>query len=48
MNQFFGFDYVSAIGLAAAMILIVGASYLLVTGDSIPIDAEFIDVSFPK
>ncbi|MBC8311046.1 MAG: hypothetical protein H8E72_01965 [Candidatus Marinimicrobia bacterium] len=37
MNQFFGFDYVSAIGLAAAMVLVVGASYLLVTEDSIPI-----------
>ena len=37
MNQFFGFDYVSAIGLAAALILVVGASYLLVTEDSIPI-----------
>ena len=37
LNQFFGFDYVSAIGLAAAMVLVVGASYLLVTEDSIPI-----------
>ena len=37
MNQFFGFDYVSAIGLAAAMVLVVGASYLLLTEDSIPI-----------
>jgi hypothetical protein len=37
LDQFFGFDYVSAIGLAAALILVVGASYLLVTEDSIPI-----------
>ena len=37
LNQFFGFDYVSAIGLAAAIVLVVGASYLLVTEDSIPI-----------
>ena len=37
MNQFFGFNYVSAIGLAAAMVLVVGASYLLMTEDSIPI-----------
>ena len=37
MYQFFGFDYVSTIGLAAAMVLVVGASYLLVTEDSVPI-----------
>lgn len=37
MNQFFGFDYFSAIGLAAAMVLVVSASYLLVTEDSVPI-----------
>ncbi len=37
MSQFFGFDYVSAIGLAAAIVLVVGASYLLVTEDSVPI-----------
>ena len=37
MRHFFGFDYISAIGLAAAMVLVVGASYLLVTEDSIPI-----------
>ena len=37
VNQFFGFDYISAMGLAAAMVLVVGASYLLVTEDSVPI-----------
>jgi hypothetical protein len=36
LNQLFGFDYVSMIGLAAAIVLVVGASYLLVTEDSIP------------
>ena len=37
MDQFFGFDYVSVIALAAAIVLVVGASYLLVTEDSVPI-----------
>lgn len=37
MGRIFGFDYASAIGLAAAMVLVVGASYLLVTEDSVPI-----------
>mgnify|MGYP006144006369 CR=1 FL=1 len=37
LNQLFGFDYISIIGLAAAMVLVVGASYLLVTEYSIPI-----------
>ena len=37
VNQFFGFDYISAMGLAAAMVLVVVASYLLVTEDSVPI-----------
>jgi len=37
MNQFFGFDYISAIGLAASMVMVVGASYLLITENSVPI-----------
>ena len=37
LNQLFGFDYISAIGLAAAIVLVIGSSYLLFTEDSIPI-----------
>ena len=37
LNQFFGFDYISAIGLAASMVMVVGAGYLLVTENSVPI-----------
>jgi len=37
MGRIFGFDYASAVGLAAAMVLVVSASYLLVTEDSVPI-----------
>ena len=37
MNNFLGFDYVSAIGLAAGLVLVVSASYLLLTENSVPI-----------
>jgi len=48
-NQFFGFDYVSVIGLAATIVLVLGASYLLMTGDSIPIvDLEKISTKSGK
>ena len=37
IHDFFGFDYVSTIGIAASMVLILSASYLLITEDSVPI-----------
>jgi hypothetical protein len=37
VKLFFGLDNTSLIGLAAAMVLMIGSSYLLLTGDSVPV-----------
>ena len=37
VKLFFGLDNTSLIGLAAAMVLMIGSSYKLLTGDSVPV-----------